>query len=145
MYPLDFVTESPSIEDLHGNVRLGCFGLPDSVCQEINAWHDQHSMPLTNDELNELEHRSRYHDVPCAGCQAALSVENGTPGPVYCPRCVREAAKYHRVVSPVGRRYRASVRCPDGRVVPAGSHSRELDAWTAAERLVKRLQDNPAA
>lgn len=141
----DPALEQPTIEDVHG--AIGCHGLPDDAIAEMNAFHDAHweAYPMSDAELNELEYRSRFHDVPCAGCQAALSVENGTPGPVYCPRCVRGAAKYHRVVSPVGRRYRASVRCPDGRVVPAGSHSREQDAWTAAERLVKRLRDNPAA
>lgn len=141
----DPTLEQPTIEDVHG--AIGCHGLPDDAIAEMNAFHDAHweAYPMTDEELNELEHRSRFHDAPCANpaCGAVLSVANGIAGPVWCPQCIRkatEAANWSVGISMSGKKFRGIVICPNGRRVYTERMTSENAANEAATLLLADLR-----
>jgi hypothetical protein len=101
--------------DPHSDAYAGGFGLPLSVQDEINAFADEMDMLRAEAEMAEQE----------------------PPAPE--PESAKKAYMRSIGIAPKNK-YAASVVCPDGRRVKAGTFKREGDAWKATDVLLAALK-----
>ncbi len=105
--------DSGDCYDPHSDAYNGGFGLPESVRDEINAFADEMDMLRAEEAMAEEA--------------------QGEPEPA------KKAYMTSVGIAPRNK-YAASVVCPDGRRVKAGTHTREGDAWRAADTLLATLK-----
>lgn len=158
--PVEWI-EAPSLDERNCGVSAPAPAISDDVVAEMNAWHDQHARQpddaeidalyvadMTRRDAAEVAFSANRHD-PVVATAAVNDVFAGllaerrsleVAATVAAVTVARRLPQYAVSVRKSGRKYRATVTCPNGRKLLVGIYEDEASARHFAGRKVIDLK-----